>query len=65
MIKTNFKVVKHDDGWVYEANGAQSESFRTREAARKAARWAARLAASETETVRREDKDEEWFDDTG
>jgi len=61
MIKTTFKVVKHDDGWVYEANGAQSQRFRTREAARKAAR----LAASETTTLPREDKGGEWFDDTG
>jgi hypothetical protein len=60
MIKTTFKIVKHDDGWVYEANGAHSQSFRTREAARNAAR-----AASETTPLRREDKDGEWHDDTG
>jgi Uncharacterized protein conserved in bacteria (DUF2188) len=64
MIKTSFKIVKHDDGWVYEANGAHSQSFRTREAARKAARLAA-SAASETTPLRREDKDGEWHDDTG
>jgi len=64
MIKTFFKVVKHDDGWVYEANGAYSQSFRTREAARKAARMAA-SEASATTSLPREDNDEEWFDDTG
>jgi uncharacterized protein DUF2188 len=61
MIKTTFKIVKHDDGWVYEANGAHSQSFRTREAARKAARF----AASATTPFPREDKDGECYDDTG
>ena len=64
MMKTTFKVVKHDDGWVYEANGAHSQSFRTREAARKAARLAAR-AASETTPLPRGDKGGERYDDTG
>ena len=64
MIKTAFKIVKHDDGWVYEADGAHSQSFRTREAARKAARLAA-SAASETTRLPHEDKEGEWYDDTG
>jgi hypothetical protein len=61
MIKTSFKVVKRDDGWVYEADGAHSQNFRTREAARRAAR----LAASAAIPRSHEDKDEEWYDDTG
>lgn len=64
MIKITFKIVKHDDGWVYEANGAHSQSFRTREAARKGARLAA-SAASATTPLPREGKDGEWYDDTG
>jgi hypothetical protein len=63
MNKVTFKIVKHDDGWVYEANGALSHNFRTREAARKAARLAA-SAASETTPLSHENK-EEWYDDTG
>jgi hypothetical protein len=38
-----YKVLKHDCGWAYEANGTHSERFPTHAAARKAAR----LAASE------------------
>jgi Uncharacterized protein conserved in bacteria (DUF2188) len=43
MSKITYKVVKHDGGWAYEANGTYSEPFPTRDAARKAAK----LAASE------------------
>ena len=64
MNKITFKIVKHDDGWVYEANGAPSQSFRTREAARKAARLAA-SAASETTLLSHEDKGGEWYDNSG
>jgi hypothetical protein len=45
MAKLIYKVVKHDGGWAYEANGTFSEPFRTRELAR----TAARLAAGEQE----------------
>ncbi|HMK85323.1 MAG TPA: DUF2188 domain-containing protein [Steroidobacteraceae bacterium] len=41
MGKITYKVVKHDGGWTYVANGTYSERFPTREAARKAARLAA------------------------
>jgi hypothetical protein len=63
MNKLNFKIVKHDDGRVYQANGALSQNFPTREAARKAARLAA-SAASETTPLSHENQ-EEWYDDTG
>ena len=68
MGKIIFKIVKHDDGWVYEANGTHSQHFRTREAAREAARKAARLAAnaaSETTLLSHEDKEGEWYDNSG
>jgi hypothetical protein len=42
MTKLVYRVVRHDGGWAYEANGTFSEPFRTREEARKAARLAAR-----------------------
>lgn len=45
MAKLVYRVVRHDGGWAYEANGTFSEPFRTRELARKAAQ----LAASEQE----------------
>jgi len=43
MSKITYRVVKHDGGWAYEANGTYSGPFPTRDAARKAAK----LAASE------------------
>ena len=64
MNKVAFKIVRRDDGWVYETNGALSQKFRTREAARKAAKLAA-SAASQTISLSHENKDEEWYDDTG
>jgi Uncharacterized protein conserved in bacteria (DUF2188) len=47
MRKVTFKVVRHDDGWVYRANGGRSEPFRTR----REARTAAKLAANEQATA--------------
>jgi hypothetical protein len=64
MHKVTFKIVSRDDGWVYETNGAPSQKFRTREAARKAAKLAA-SAATQKIPLSRENKDEEWYDDTG
>ena len=43
MSHITYKVLKHDGGWAYEANGTYSEPFPTQDAARKAAK----LAASE------------------
>jgi len=43
MNKLVYQVLRHDGGWAYEANGTFSETFRTRDQARRAAR----LAASE------------------
>jgi hypothetical protein len=31
MSKITYKVVKHDGGWAYEANGTYSEPFPTRD----------------------------------
>jgi hypothetical protein len=50
MSKVTYKVLKHDGGWAYEANGTYSESFPTREAARKAAKLAASEQAAPGET---------------
>jgi hypothetical protein len=48
MSNITYKVVRHDGGLAYEANGTYSEPFPTREAARKAAKPAA------SEQLRRE-----------
>jgi hypothetical protein len=64
MNKVTFKIVRRGGAWVYETNGALSQNFRTREAARKAAKLAA-SAASQTIPLSHENKDEERYDDTG
>ena len=64
MNKITFKIAKHHDGWAYEANGAHSQYFRTREEARKAARLAA-SAASETTLLYNADKGGGWYDNSG
>jgi hypothetical protein len=51
MSKITYKVVKHDGGWAYEANGTYSEPFPTRDAARKAAKLAASEQAAPGETT--------------
>jgi hypothetical protein len=58
MSKISYKVVKHDGGWAYEANGTYSEPFATRELARKAARLAANEQATPGETTRISYEDE-------
>ena len=41
-VKVVHRVVRHEGGWVHQANGALSQTFRTREEAREAARVATR-----------------------
>ena len=62
MSKITYKVVKHDGGWAYEANGTFSEPFRTREAARAAAKLAAseQAAPGETTEISYEDDKGHW-----
>jgi hypothetical protein len=65
MSNITYRVVKHDGGWAYEANGTYSAQFQTREAARKAARLAATVlaAANEITSPSDEDKNGQWHDD--
>jgi hypothetical protein len=65
MSKITYKVVKHDGGWAYEANGTYSEPFPTREAARKAARLAAseQAAPGETTQISYEDEKGRWHNE--
>jgi hypothetical protein len=65
MDRIAYKVVKHDGGWAYEANGTFSEPFPTREAARKAAKLAAseQAAPGETTQISYEDEKGRWHNE--
>jgi hypothetical protein len=64
MSKIVYKVIKHDGGWAYEANGTFSEPFRTRDEARAAAKLAAseQVAPGETAGISYEDEKGNWHD---
>jgi Uncharacterized protein conserved in bacteria (DUF2188) len=65
MSQITYKVVKHDGGWAYEANGTYSEPFPTRDAARKAAKLAAseQAAPGETTQISYEDEKGHWHNE--
>jgi hypothetical protein len=65
MSKIVYKVVKHDGGWAYEANGTFSEPFPDRDAARQAAKLAAReqAAPGETTQISYEDEHGRWHNE--
>ncbi len=65
MSKITYKVVKHDGGWAYQANGTYSEPFLTRDAARKAAKQAAseQTAPGETTEISYEDEKGRWHNE--
>jgi hypothetical protein len=65
MNRVTYKVVKHDDGWAYEANGTYSEPFLTRERARNAAKLAATEQATpgETTQISYEDEKGRWHNE--
>jgi hypothetical protein len=65
MNKLTYRVVKHDGGWAYEANGTYSEPFPTREAARKAAKLAAseQAEAGKTTQISYEDEKGRWHNE--
>lgn len=62
MSKIVYRIVRHDGGWAYEANGTFSESFRTRDDARSAARIAAReqIIPGESTEITYEDEKGKW-----
>jgi len=62
MSKVTYKVIEHDGGWAYEANGTYSEPFPTRDSARKAARLAASEQASpgQKTQISYEDENGRW-----
>jgi hypothetical protein len=66
MSHVTYRIVRHDDGWAYTANGVFSEPFPTHDAALKAAR---RVAAEQrtpgrTEAIEYEDENGKWHTET-
>ena len=65
MSKITYEIVEHDGGWAYCADGVFSETFASRDLARKAAERAAKEQAvpGETTGISYEDKDGRWHDE--
>jgi uncharacterized protein DUF2188 len=62
MSHMTYRIVRHDNGWAYQADGVYSETFPSHDAALKAAR---RVAAEQrvpghTETIEWEDANGKW-----
>jgi hypothetical protein len=66
MSHVTYKVVRHEDGWAYTANGTFSEAFATHAAALDAARRAAaeQRVPGQTETIEYEDANGLWHTET-
>ena len=62
MAKVVYKIVKHEDGWAYQANGTFSETFPTHDAALEAAKRAAgeQKVPGETVGIEYETEDGVW-----
>ena len=62
MSVITYRVLRHDGGWAYEANGTFSERFPTRAAARAAARRAAceQTLSGKTVPIDYEDNEGKW-----
>jgi hypothetical protein len=62
MTKVTYKILRHDGGWAYEANGTYSEPFRTQDEARTAAKLAAKEQAmpGATTQISYEDEKGRW-----
>ena len=62
MTHVTYKVVRHEDGWAYTADGVFSESFPTHAEALDAARRVAaeQRAPGRTELIEYEDEKGEW-----
>jgi hypothetical protein len=62
MTHVTYKIVRHEDGWAYMANGVFSESFPTHAEALDAARRAAteQRAPGRTEAIEYEDENGKW-----
>jgi hypothetical protein len=62
MVHVTYKVVRHEDGWAYNVDGAFSESFPTHQEALEAARRAAaeQRQPGQSETIEYEDERGKW-----
>jgi hypothetical protein len=65
MTKITYEIVEHDGGWAYRVGGVYSETFPSRDLARKAARRAAaeQEVAGKTTGITYEDKDGHWHNE--
>ena len=66
MSHVTYKIVRHDDGWAYTADGTYSETFPTHAAALGAARRAAaeQRTPGQTEAIEYEDENGVWHTET-
>ena len=66
MSHVTYKIVRHDEGWAYTANGTFSEAFATHAAALEAARQAAveQRVPGQTEAIEYEDENGVWHTET-
>ncbi|MFL5295699.1 MAG: DUF2188 domain-containing protein [Phenylobacterium sp.] len=62
MSHITYRIVEHDGGWAYTADGTYSETFRSHDAALAAARRAAgeQRIAGDTTGINWEDADGRW-----
>jgi hypothetical protein len=66
MARITYKVVRHDEGWAYKADGTFSEPFPTHAEALEAARRAAeeQRVPGETHVIEYEDEKGKWHSET-
>ena len=66
MTEVVYRIVRHDEGWAYKANGVFSEPFPTHEDALEAAKRAAREQRSPgaTNVIEYEDEKGKWHTET-
>lgn len=66
MTHVVYKVVRHEDGWAYTADGTFSESFPSHQEALEAARRAAaeQRVPGQTEAIEYEDESGTWHQET-
>jgi uncharacterized protein DUF2188 len=65
MTKVVYKIVKHENGWAYQARGTISEAFPTHDAALAAAKRAAgeQKVPGETVGIQYETADGKWHEE--
>ena len=66
MTEVIYRIVRHDEGWAYKANGVFSEPFPTHEEALEAAKRAAeeQRAPGATHVIEYEDEKGKWRTET-